>query len=142
MPQTVIIDKRFREYRRGVELGIERALKRSASAGAQVAQSKETRVKTGALRGSIGATSVDWGRRGATISILAADFKALWHELGTLAARRRKLKKATLARQATPSGAARRARARGGVKALYFLQAGRRTAAARMTNDLRRELPK
>lgn len=143
MPTTVTTIKRFRQYGYLSERSIERALGHSAAVGVAAARAKETRVKTGDLRRSIRVTRVET-RRGRSVKtwLHASDHKAIWHELGTLQRRRRKLKKATLARQATPSGAARLARATGGVRPLYFLQAGKRAAAAALLPNLRREWPK
>ncbi len=142
MPPTVVTEKHFREYGRAAERAIERSLGRSAAVGVAAARAKETRVKTGALRSSISATPVRWTRRGADLSIVASDFKALWHELGTLKRRRRKLKASTVRRQQTASGQARLASARGGLKPLYFLQAGKRAAAPVLLASLGREMPK
>lgn len=138
------IDK-FDLFDTQVRRAAERALGRAAGAGMAVARAKETRVKTGALKGGIIVEPVRrTGGGQLTVAIAGGDYKTIWHELGTNSRRRRKVAKSTLRRRASSTGQARQAKVAGnkGVKPLYFLRAGLKVASLRLLPELERSMPR
>jgi hypothetical protein len=126
----VVVVKNFASYRIRSELAVDRALSAAGKVGEGVARARETRVKTRALAGSIRAGNPYTTKYGRTVDIIAADYKAVWHELGTRSKRRRAL----------VSGG--KSRKTGGVTPLYFLMAGKKAAEVALFPALKVAMPK
>lgn len=144
----VIVDKRFLEYERQMERGVQRAIGRAAAIGVAASRGAATGgYRVGEITGS---TKVQppvvryrsRGRTGWLLSIVASDWRSLFFELGTNKRRRRKLSPKTIARRNTASGQARQAKVANqrGVRALYFLNKGVRELRSRMIDLLQSEL--
>lgn len=134
--QIIVDFNRIPAYERGLERATGRALERAASAGVSAARAAETRRRTGALQGSIVSSPVEPYRKGRAggllIAIVARDWKAIFHDLGTRGRRRRKLSPRTQRKRPAPPGS--------GIRPLYFLNKGLRAARGRLLDDLKSEL--
>lgn len=137
----IVLDDRFLRLERELERGIERGLERGARRAAAAAAAAETRRESGALAGSIGATAAYRGRSRSgkaliAVAVIARDFKAAWHELGTLAKRRRKLAPRSRRKPRAVAIAARG----GGITPLRYLSKGLRAGFPAVMAELQREL--
>ncbi len=130
---TVKIDNRFGALERGYDRTIASALQHAAAVGAEVSRSAaQARSESGEMS-HIRTTGVRPDRRGLTrgydIAFYSPAFYAQFQELGTLSARKKKLKQ--------PS---RNLRSGGGIKPLRFMAKGRTAARRALLLELQRRL--
>lgn len=138
---TMHFEERFDEWRDGLHRGIGRGLKDGSRHVAAAAAAAETRVKSGALKGSIKAEGRIYnprsrsGRKLIAVDVVAGDFKAIWHELGTLGRRKRKLVRPKSRKPRAQAAAA----GGGGIKPLRFLSKGLRAGMPAVMAAIQRE---
>ena len=134
----------FPRITRDIDELAKRSVVAAAAAGAEVAANiASTRRKTGRIAQIVPTPPRNTGE-GWTSTFASRVFYAWFQEYGTLAARKRGVSRATLARRSSASGQSRLARVAGskGVEPLGFMRAGTRAGRKVMLETTRGGLPR
>jgi hypothetical protein len=141
------VEDNFIGFKLELEKQLEHAMGRGMSHIVAAARATPTRYHLDPIKHQIGVSPPKQGkgRKGGLVAtVIVRDFRGLFFESGTLARRSKKLKKTTLARRQTPSGAARYEKVAGrqGVKAQHLLGRGLRLGWPGYQDEIRKALPK
>lgn len=131
----VIVEDRFRPYGVQVRRASERALGRAAGVGVAAGRQAASKYRIQGIQATVRAsTTIESSRGGIRVPIIVTDYRGVFFALGTLARRRRRLKRPGARKRAAPPGS--------GITPQPFmraaLKAGREVLPAFLANEIGR----